>query len=392
MLPVVAPPGVQRREVQFSAPTLGREELAEIAAAMQEGWVATGPRAARLQTALRSYLGVDHLVCLNSCTAGLTLALALLEVGHGDEVLVPAMTYVACANVVAHRGARPVLVDADPATGLVDLDDARRRIGPRTRAAFVVHLHGRPLDMEAVNAFTAETGVSVIEDAAHAIGARWRDVSIGGWGNPTSFSFHASKNMTTFDGGALVLSDAEQLERATRLAMQGMSRAAWQRHDDAAPGVYDVEEPGYKFAMHDVAAAAGLHQLRRLEGWRERRAQLAGRYDHLLADHPAIELLPPVPAHARHAHHVYSVRLRPEARDRDEVARDLHHQRIGSSVHFRALHLHTWFRRQGWTPEDLPNATALSRSLLSLPLHPQMEDEDVDAVVAALDAATGYLG
>lgn len=370
--------------VSFMEPNLGQEEIDELAAAIREGWVANGPRVARLEVALRAYLGVEHLTCLSSCTAGLTLALHLLDVGPGDEVLLPALTYVACANVVEHRGARPVFVDSEPETGLVDLDHAAARIGPRTRAAILVHLGGRPLDMDAVSDFTARTGVRVVEDAAHAIGADWRGRAVGAWGNLTSFSFHASKNMTTFDGGALVVDTRERAERASRLARQGMSRASWERHEDDSPGLYDVIEPGFKFAMNDASAAVGVHQLRRLDGSIERRAEIAALYDELLIDLP-VRRPPAPPAHARHAHHVYPVQVWHPTVSRNDVARALNARRIGTSVHFRALHLQTYYReRYGIAAAELPHASALSDRLLSLPLHPRMDDAAVHAVADAM--------
>lgn len=375
--------------ISFMEPNLGQEELDELAAAIREGWVANGPRVARLEVALRAYLGVEHLTCLSSCTAGLTLALHLLDVGPGDEVLLPTLTYVACANVVEHRGARPVFVDSQPDTGLVDLDHAAALVGPRTRAAIVVHLGGRPLDMDALSEFTAKTGVPVVEDAAHAIGAAWRGRSVGAWGNLTSFSFHASKNMTTFDGGALVVDTRERAERASRLARQGMSRASWERHEDGAPGLYDVIEPGFKFAMNDAAAAVGVHQLRRLDGSIERRAEIAALYDELLADLP-VRCAPAPAAHARHAHHVYAVQIQHPTVTRNDVARALNARRIGTSVHFRALHLQTYYRQRcGVGSAELPNASALSDSLLSLPLHPGMDDAAVHAVAEAMRDSLG---
>jgi dTDP-4-amino-4,6-dideoxygalactose transaminase len=370
--------------ISFMEPNLGQEEIDELAAAIREGWVANGPRVARLEVALRAYLGVEHLTCLSSCTAGLALALHLLDVGPGDEVLLPTLTYVACANVVEHRGARPVFVDSEPDTGLVDLDHAAALVGPRTRAAIVVHLGGRPLDMEAVSEFHARTGVPVVEDAAHAVGASWHGRSVGSWGNLTSFSFHASKNMTTFDGGALVVDTREREERVSRLARQGVSRASWERHEDDAPGIYDVIEPGFKFAMNDASAAVGVHQLRRLDDSIARRAEIAALYDELLVDLP-LQCPPSLPAHARHVHHVYAVQVRHPTVSRNDLARALNARRIGTSVHFRALHLHTYYReRRGVGARQLPHASALSDRLLSLPLHPGMDDAAVHAVAGAM--------
>ena len=230
------------------------------------------------------------------------------------------MTFVSCANAIEHFGARPVFVDSDPATGLIDLEHAESLVTERTRALMPVHLAGHPVDLGAVNALRDRHGIAVIEDAAHAIGARWQGRPIGSHGNPTSFSFHATKNITTFEGGALgVRRRGHGRERAERLALHGLSRSAWARHGATGPAAYEVAEPGFKFSMNDISAAVGIHQLRRLDGWIERRAELADLYDEALRDLP-LELPPRPPAHARHAHHLYIVRLHEERRiDRDRL-------------------------------------------------------------------------
>ena len=383
------PRAASRRErfLGVSAPYVGEAEIAELLDAIRSGWLTTGPKVSTLQDRLADYIGAPFVRCLSSCTAGLTLSLRVLGVGPGDEVLVPALTFVSCANAVVHLGAEPVLVDADPATGLIDLADAERKLTPRTRALMVVHLGGRPLDLDAVCAFRDRTGIPVIEDAAHAIGAAWRGRRVGAHGNLTAYSFHATKNITTFEGGALAIVNEDLAERVERLALHGLTRSSWARHGDVAPGDYDVPEPGYKFAMHDISAAVGIHQLGRLDGWIARRRELAELYDSRLEGLP-LELLPPVPGHAQHAHHLYIVRLSPIAAiDRDGLARGLRVRNIGTSVHFRSLHLHSYYReRFGFRPDDLPVAADWSERALSLPLFPAMTAEDVEDVAQAIEA------
>jgi dTDP-4-amino-4,6-dideoxygalactose transaminase len=377
-----APP---RPYLGLSAPQIGDEEIEELLDSIRSGWLTTGPKVAAFQERLERYVGVPHVRCLSSCTAGLTIALHALDVGPGDEVLVPSMTFVSCANVVEHAGARPVFVDSDRATGLVDLDQAESLVSPRTRAIMPVHLAGHPVDMDAVNALRDRAGIAVIEDAAHAIGARWAGRPIGSHGNLSSFSFHATKNITTFEGGALAIDDAAVAERAERLALHGLSRSAWTRHGASGPAAYEVVEPGYKFAMHDISAAVGIHQLARLDGWIERRGELADHYDEALRDLP-LELPPRPPAHARHAHHLYVTRLRDDAPvERDTVIERMQQQRIGCSVHFKAIHLYDYYRsRYALAPEALPVAAGLSARALSLPLFPAMTEGDVEHVATAL--------
>ena len=377
-----APP---RPYLGLSAPHIGDEEIEELLDSIRSGWLTTGPKVATFQERLASYLQVPHVRCLSSCTAGLTLALQMLEVGPGDEVLLPSMTFVSCANAIEHFGARPVFVDSDPATGLIDLEHAESLVCERTKAIMPVHLAGHPVDLGAVNALRDRHGIAVIEDAAHAIGARWLGRPIGSHGNLTAFSFHATKNITTFEGGALAVADQRVAERVGRLALHGLSRSAWSRHGASGPADYEVAEPGFKFTMNDISAAVGIHQLGRLDGWIERRAELADAYDAALRDLP-FELPPRPPAHARHAHHLYIVRLDEDRRvDRDALIEQMQQHGIGCSVHFKAIHFYDYYRtRYALEPGDLPVASQLSARALSLPLFPAMSEADVDHVASTL--------
>ena len=369
-------------------PSIGRDAIAEVADSLRSGWVIAGPKVRTLEQMLEDRLSVPHVRALAGCSAGLFLGLKLSGVGPGDEVLLPTLTFAGCANVIEQLGARPRLVDSEPGTGLIDLDAAERQVGPRTKAILPVHLGGRPLDMERLAAVRDRHGIAVVEDAAHAIGAAWGGRPIGSHGNLVSFSFHATKNMTTVEGGALALQRAEDAERVGRLASQGLSRSSWERHGSAGPADYDVTEPGYKLSMSDVDAAVGIHQLPELDRWIDVREALARRYDELLAGLP-LELEPPPEPGSRHARHVYAVRVRDDAAvTRDELIERLRAARIGTSIHFKAVHLLTYYRdRYGLEERAFPVATAWSRRTVSLPLHPTMSRRDQDDVVAALGAA-----
>ena len=374
----------------IARPDLRDEEIAEMLDSVRSGWLTAGPKVRRFEDELSAYLGAERVRCLTSCTAGLTLALRLAGVGRDDEVLVPANTFAACANVVEHAGARPVLVDSEPDTGLLDLAHAEHLAGPRTRALMAVHLGGRPVDLDALERLASRLGITVIEDAAHAIGSEWRGRPIGSWGNLCSFSFHATKNITTFEGGALVVRDEEESLRVQRLALHGLDRSAWSRHGTGTPDRYDVPEPGFKFGMTDISAAVGLHQLRRLDGWIDRREELARHYDECLADLP-VELPPAVPEGARHAWHIYSVLVREDAAtSRDELVAELRARNIGSTVHFHGIHLQSYYRdRYGLRPEDLPVASDWAERSITLPLHPQMTEADVEDVAETVAATLG---
>lgn len=369
----------------FGSPTIGDAEIAEVVDSLRSGWIGTGAKVHRFEGMLAEYVGAQHARCLASCTAALTLSLKVLDVGPGDEVLVPAMTFVASANAVEHNGATPVLVDSDPGHGLIDLDAAEAAITPRTRAIMPVHLAGRPVDMDRLGWLRDRHDLHVIEDAAHAIGAEWHGRRIGSWGNLTAFSFYATKNITTIEGGAILTDSAAIAERMERLALHGLSAGAWQRFSDRGFRHYEAVEPGFKFNMTDIQAALGLIQLPQLDGWIERRRELWERYDEQLDGLPLDTPPPPAP-HTRHARHLYQVRLtRHSPLGRDELIQALHDQNIGTGVHYRGVHLHPYYRdTYGLSPNDFPVATRLSETTISLPLGPGLTEVDQDDVVGAL--------
>lgn len=372
----------------FGAPLIEEPEMEEVMDCLRTGWIGSGPKVARFERALEAYVGVSHVRCVSSCTAALFLALRTLEIGPGDEVLVPAMTFVASANAVEQVGARPVLVDSEPDSGLMDLDAAESLVSERTRAIMPVHLAGRPVDLDRLTELGNRHGLAIVEDAAHALGTEWRGARVGGHGHLTAYSFYVTKNITTIEGGALATDDPDIADRVERLALHGLSLGAWQRYSDAGFKHYEVAEPGFKFNMTDVQAALGIHQINRLDGWIERRAELWTRYDTLLAALPV--RLPPQPAGGtRHARHLYRIEVAPEAKiDRDALLDRLVTAGIGTGVHYRAVHLHPYYRdHYKLDPASLPIATAASERTLSLPLSPKVSDDDQDDVVTALTEA-----
>jgi len=371
----------------FGSPLIEPAEVEEVADCLRSGWIGTGPRVQRFERMLEDYIGASHVRCLSSGTAALLLAMRVSGIGPGDEVLVPTMTFVACANAVLHVGATPVLVDSEPGTGLIDLDAAEAAITERTRAIMVVHLAGRPLDLDRVNALRDRRSLLVIEDGAHAIGAAWGGRRIGDHGNLTAYSFYVTKNITTGEGGAVATDDPEIAAQIERLALHGLSLGAWQRFSDAGFKHYDCIAPGFKFNMTDLQAALGIHQLPRLDDWIRRRTGLWRRYDDLLAELP-LELPPAADARGLHARHLYTVLVRPEAGvDRDQVLAGLHARRIGAGVHYRAVHLHPFYReRFARDPKRFPTATDISERTISLPLSPKITEGDQDDVAAALQS------
>ena len=369
----------------FGSPLIDEAAIDEVVDSMRSGWLGSGPKVQRFERMLESYNDVRHIRCLASCTAALTLGLRCIGVGPGDEVIVPAMTFVATANAVEHAGATTVLVDSDRDTGLIDLDAVEAAITPRTRAFIPVHFAGRPLDMDRVNGIRDRHDLAVLEDAAHAIGAMWRGTRIGGHGNLAAYSFYITKNITTIEGGALATENAEVAQQVERLAMHGLSAGAWERFSDQGFRHYEVVEPGFKHNMTDIQAAIGIHQLPHLDEWIDRRAELWEAYDEALTDLPLVT--PPSPiVEMRHARHLYTVQVADDSRlTRDELLTGLAEQRIGTGVHYRGVHLHPYYRdRYGIRREDLPHATHISDRTLSLPLGAKMSNGDLEDVVRAL--------
>jgi dTDP-4-amino-4,6-dideoxygalactose transaminase len=374
--------------LEFARPEIGEEEIEAVVEVLRSGWITGGPRVAEFEARLAERLEGAHVRCTSSATGALLIALRLVGVGPGSEVVLPTLTFAACANVVELLGAVPVLADVDPATGLIDLDCAERLIGTRTRALLAVHLGGRPLDLDRLGELADRHGVAVIEDAAHAIGAAWNGRPIGTHGNPCAFSFHASKNMTTVEGGALVLPDESGAVRAERMRLHGLTRSAWDRHASAGPAEYELDEPGFKLTMNDVSAAIGVLQLAKLDAWIERRAELSASYGELLAELP-LELEPPIEPGARHAHHIYAVRVAADAPvDRDTLIRALLDAQIGTSVHFKPLHRFRYYRdRYDLDDSAFPAASDFADRTLSLPLYPSLTAADQLDVVRALHGA-----
>lgn len=376
----------------FSPPSLGEEEISEVVATLRSGWITRGPRTARFEAAFSDVVRAPGALAVNSCTAALHLALAAHDVGPGDEVITSTMTFAATANVVEHLGARPVLVDVERDTLNLDPEALARAVTDRTRAVIPVHYAGHPAEMDAIDDVAERHGLLVVEDAAHALPAAYRGRTIGSGTNPVAFSFYATKNLTTGEGGMLT-GEGDWLERARILSLHGLSRDAWNRYDRDGSWKYDIAEPGYKYNMTDVAAALGLRQLERLDAFQQRRREVVGAYTAALCAEAALDL-PTVRDHVDPAWHLFVIRIVPEALtiDRDAFMRELKQRNIGVSVHFIPLHLHSFYRgRYGYRPEDFPVALAAYERAISLPLHPGLSDADVaDVVEAVLDVVRGH--
>jgi len=385
--------GPSRTEfLPFSPPCIGEEEIAEVVDTLRSTWITTGPKTKRFETEFAAALGAPGALALNSCTAGLHTALVTLGIGPGDEVITTPMTFAASVNVIEHVRARPILVDVDPDTLNIDPDAIAAAITPRTKAILPVHYAGHPADLDAINDLAERHNSTVIEDAAHALPAAYGGRRIGAGKNPTAFSFYATKNLTTAEGGMLT-GDPEFLDRARVVSLHGMSRDAWKRYDKGGSWRYDVLLPGFKYNMTDIQASIGLHQLRKLTEFDRRRRAIVAQYQAAFGADDAFEI-PAERANVCHAWHLYVLRIRPEVLTigRDQFVQELTRRNIGTSVHFIPIHLHPYYRdKYGYAPRTLPVAFDNFERLLSLPLHPGLSDSDVsDVVSAVLDVALAF--
>jgi dTDP-4-amino-4,6-dideoxygalactose transaminase len=372
----------------LSRPSIGPQEIEAVTACLRSGWLTSGPRVTRFEEGFAHAVGAAHAVAVSSATAGLHLALLAAGVGPGDEVVTTPMTWAATGNMILAVGARPVFVDVDPGTLNVDPEAVAGAVTPRTRAILPVHFGGQPVDLDRLRAVAAGHGLTLIEDAAHALGSHYRGHPIGSGSPAAVFSFHPIKAITTGEGGMVTTNDADLGERMRLLRFHGIARDAWSRYGRRGNPAYEIVALGFKYNMTDLQAALGLAQLARLEEFVEARTRIAGWYREALARVPAVEMLAPVPYPARHAWHLLVVRLELEALriGRDAVMDALLAANIGVGLHFKALHLHRLYReRLGLLPDTLPHATCASERILSLPLFPAMTRDDVRDVASALE-------
>ena len=378
--------------LSFSPPSLGDAERNEVLDTLNSDWITTGPKTKAFEAKLTAYLGAPGLVALNSCTAGLHVGLVALGIGPGDEVIVPAMTFCATANVVEHVGARPILVDVCPDTLNLDPEAAAQAITPRTKAIIPVHYAGHPVDLDPIFELARKYGLVVMEDAAHAIPAKYKGVMVGSRDNLAAFSFYATKNLTTVEGGCLTGASA-LVDKARIIGHHGMNRDAWKRFDKSGSWYYEVVLPGFKYNMTDVQAAIGLHQLDRLEGFQRRRREVVAAYAQGLGGLKAIQL-PVERPEVESAWHLYVIRLNLAhlTIDRNAFIEELKTRNIGTSVHYLPVHMHPFYRdKYGFKPEDCPVAADAFSRMLTLPLHPGLSEQDVQDVVAAVrDVVSAY--
>jgi len=374
---------VKQHQIPFFVPSIGEEEIRLVVETLQSGWLTTGPKVKQFEQDFAGRVGARHAVAVNSATAALHLALEAVGISAGQEVLVPTMTFAATAEVVIHLGAKPVLVDCCPDTLNIDPQDIEKKITPQTKAVIPVHYGGQPCDMDRILTIARANDLRVIEDAAHAIPARYGDRTVGTIGDVTCFSFYANKTITTGEGGMITTDDDRLAERVRIMTLHGISKDGWKRFSAEGSWYYEILAPGYKFNMTDVAASLGICQLRRCDEFWECRQRYAQMYDEGFADVPEVTV-PYVELNVQHAWHLYVIQVKFEHLriDRGDFIKELAEAGIGTSVHYMPLHMHPYYRETfGYQPDDLPVARSVYDRIVSLPIYPRMSDDDVEYVI-----------
>ncbi len=378
---------VAKQFIPVSQPWLTKDELREVWDAMQSGWVTLGPKTHQFEEAIQKYTGAKFAIGTNSCAAALHLAVAALELKPGDEVIVPAFTFAASINPILYEGATPVMVDSDEATFNIDPVAAKNAITRKTKAIIIVHYGGYPAAMDELLALARKHNITIIEDAAHALGASYNGKKIGNIGDISCFSFHAIKNITTGDGGMVTTNNEKFADIMTKKRLQGMSKEAWKRATKAGSWYYEIDMLGYKYNMNDIQAAMGVVQLKKLDNFISRREEIAQLYDEAFAD--IEELITPVNGSKKikHARNLYPLRLRLEKLkiDRDEFIEKMRDANIGSNVYFIPLYRQPLYAKLLKVKQrEFPIAEMLYNSLIDLPMYPKMKNLQVRQVIATV--------
>lgn len=370
----------------FGSPLIEEPEIQEVVDTFRSGWLGTGPKVARFEDIFKEYTGAKYAMALNSCTAGLHLAMVVTGIRSGDEVITTPLTFASTANAIIHTGATPVFVDVEKETMNIDPEKIEEAITPRTRAIIPVHFAGRPCNMDVIMDIARQHDLIVIEDAAHCIEGWYKGKKIGNIGDMSCFSFYVTKNIVTGEGGMVTTNKEVWADKIKMYGLHGLSKDAWRRYSDEGFIHYQVIFPGFKYNMMDIQASLGIHQMKRIDKYLKRRKEIWEKYNSAFSNLPVS--CPAPPEHNTvHARHLYSLLIDIDKikKTRDDIQQELHELNIGTGIHFISLHLHDYYRKTyDFKPDDFPNARFISDRTISLPLSPKLTDRDVRDVVDAV--------
>lgn len=377
-------PKVRETFLPFYRAYLDEAEKAEVMHSLDSGWLTTGPKTKQFEADFAAYTGQAHAVALNSCTAALHISMVAAGIGDGDEVITPSLTFPSAVNEMVHERIKPVLIDIEPDTLNMDVDLVESLITEKTKAIIPVHFSGHPVEQDKLRSIADKHNLLVLGDAAHATESRFRGRHVSQWEDATSYSFYATKNLSTGEGGMLTTNNDAIADQARLLSLHGMSRDAWKRYTESGYKHWDIVTPGYKYNMTDLAASLGLHQLKKLPSFTVKRKELSEYYDRAFADLSDYLVPLKVREHVESAYHLYVLQIKNEnlTIDRDGMLDGYQRHKIGIGVHFRALHLHPWYQENmGFRRGMLPKTEYASDRVVSLPLFTALERADQDYII-----------
>jgi dTDP-4-amino-4,6-dideoxygalactose transaminase len=372
--------------IVFGSPMIEEDEIAEVVSSMRSGWIGTGPKVAQFEDDFRAFKESKFAIGVNSCTAALHLSMLASGLKNGDEVITSALTFCATINAIIHAGAKPVLVDIEPDTMNIDPKKVEQAVTSRTKAILPVHFAGRPCNMDRIMAISNQYNLRIIEDCAHAIESEYKGKKTGTFGDFGCFSFYVTKNIITGEGGMVITSNEKNAARIKILALHGMSKDAWKRFGDEGYKHYYVTECGFKYNMMDLQAAIGIHQLKRIKKYWQKRREIWQKYNYDFQGLPVILPKNPEPD-TIHAYHLYTIMIDKEKTgiSRDDFLTSMTKEKIGVGVHYLSIPEHPYYQKAfGWKPEDYPNAMRIGRQTVSLPISAKLIDEDLEYIVKAV--------
>lgn len=383
---------VRKNFLVFGSPKIGKEEIKEVVDSLKSGWIGTGPKVTKFENLIAEYTGAKYAIALNSATAGMHLSLIACGIKAGDEVITTPMTFAATANVIEHIGATSVFADIKVDTMNIDPEEIEKKITKKTKAIIPVHMAGRPCDMTKIKKLARAYNLKIIEDAAHAFGAKYKNKMIGTIGDASAFSFYVTKNLITGEGGMVTTNDKKIAETIRIYSLHGMSKDAWKRYSDAGFKHYLIEVPGYKYNMMDLQAAIGIHQLKAFDENQKRRMEIWEFYNKSFAGLPLIRPVDP-DLNMKHAYHLYTILVDIDKLkvSREKIQQALHSENIGLGIHFIALHMHPFYKNKYQLKRgDFPNSEFVSDRTISLPFSAKLTDKDAKDVVKAVKKVLDY--